>query len=238
MTQVKKVGLMHLILAGAIVVAMLGWGTYASLSTYPNDPSTTVNAALQAVHSEVQILGFNIVPGSEGRYTVFFQTTVPASSTPGSYGSSENAAFGPVLWTTPNSTFSEYQVVYVVFIVEYSIVTNSGAVGPQIYYNGPQGNLAASAFMSTSVSPSSGISILKAPSPGNYTLHLSNTNNQNANFTGTVSFGPSIVTYSRPYLYYGLITIGLAGAFTCTAAYVSWKKYQSTKTRTEGRHDP
>ena len=203
---------------------MVSWAIYAVLWTIPNDQSAIASAALQNERSYADLLPFNVTAGSEARFTVFFQTNIPAGIGTSSYRTGEDWAVGPYSWTPPSATLPQFQVSYALYTLEYKVhPLNGGGIGPSIWYSGPQGNLTTIDIESYQAGAYSE-SAVEVPSPGNYTLHLLTSQSAYVTF-GRMTIGAGSVTYSRPYFYDGLITIALAGAFSVTTLYVSRKKY-------------
>jgi hypothetical protein len=231
---VRRIGWAQLIFATAVVAVMLSWGLFAIFWTSPNEV-TIVQDALYADGNRLTINAFNVTAGSEARFTIFFQTNIPANVSSEGHVDGENVAFGPVPWATPNVTFLRSELEYAVFTLEYTLHNANGGgytQTPTTRYSGPQGNLTASNFYSTFVGEYTA-SAVEAASPGNYTLHFLNKPSTNA--TGRITMGWSRVTHSnsRPYLYDGFMTIGLAGAFSITTVYVSWKRIPPARGSTE-----
>ena len=221
----------HLIFAVAVVVTMLSWAIYAILWTIPNDQSGIVDAALQSEGSFADMLPFNVTAGSEARFTVFFKTTIPAGMGTGSYRTGEDYTVGPMPWTAPRATFTQFEVHYALYTLEYTVhPLNGGGIGPTIWYSGPQGNVTAVDLQSHQVGEYSKVAV-EAPSPGNYTLHFLTSQSAYAAF-GRMTMGASSVTFSRPYYSDGWITIGLTGAFSITTLYVSRKNYSKAESST------
>lgn len=146
-----------------------------------------------------------------------FKTTIPPGTGTGTYGTpnGEGTIESPVLWTMPETTPTSYQVNYAVFIYQFVTQPNAGWL---MWFSGPQGNLTASYTTSTLNriqangayrSSDYQTSLFEVPAPGNYTLNYLNTGMANA--SGIISMGPSLVTFTHPYLYAGLTSITIAG---------------------------
>jgi hypothetical protein len=233
---------MRLILAVAVVAVMLSWGVFAALwtSTSPNGQATIIQDALEGDSNRLDINSMNVTAGSEARFTIFFQTNIPANVPPSGSVDGENEAFGPVPWTAPNVTSSQSELEYAVFTLEFTLRSaNDGGVffNSAYWYSGPRGDVVGANFNGTFGGDYTA-SAIEASSPGNYTLHFLNKPTTNA--TVRITMGWSSVTFfnSRPYFYDGLITIGLAGAFSVTTAYFSWKRILPRKGTTVNPQNP
>ncbi len=183
---------------------MLSWGVFAVVWTFPDDQGGIVSAVLNGEHESAGNGNGTIIrPGFEGQFIMDYQVRIQAgigggtSLPPGGVG----FVFGPVLWTTPSSTISSFEVRYAIFTFEFS---SQLGPAPPLWFSGPLGNLTAS-LVTTKYggTPFGGwfadfqTSIFELSGPGNYTLHYFN--NGSVNATGLVAMGPSSVLFSRPY---------------------------------------
>ena len=208
---------------------MLTWGIYAVFWIYPNDRGSTLNAVLNGELSNTYYRGNGngsiIRPRTEDQFIMIFKTN-PGNGG-GSFISPDGKEFivGPYLWTAPGPTGSTWTVQYAVFTFSFSV-----QLGPSspVWFTGPQGNTTQSLYTSrygglpTSFGETFDTDILELSAPGNYTLHYFNNGSMNA--TGLVAMGPSSVTYSRPYLYPGAITITFAGILATVTVILLRKK--------------
>ncbi len=225
MTRRINTSRIHIFLTLLAIIAMLSWGVFAVVWTFPDDQGGIVSAVLNGEHESAGNGNGTIIrPGFEGQFIMDYQVRIQAgigggtSLPPGGVG----FVFGPVLWTTPSSTISSFEVRYAIFTFEFS---SQLGPAPPLWFSGPLGNLTAS-LVTTKYggTPFGGwfadfqTSIFELSGPGNYTLHYFN--NGSVNATGLVAMGPSSVLFSRPYLYAGVTTIVLALTFSVATGFV------------------
>ena len=244
MSGSTKANSIHLLLSGIVVVTLLTWGSYAVLavSTFPSDQGSITSAALRGVSFASAYTGNGTVirPNSQAQFLMAYQSKVvlnPNQAWPQSYSvpSGEGYGLGPFLATQPSSNFSSFEVRYAIFTFSFGA---PGPLPPQgqpgAWLSGPQGNMSQPTygFSSTAISnfPVPTTWILEIDTAGNYTLHYSNA--QSANATGKVIMGSSSVVFSRsrPYLYVGLTTVGVAATFSVVTGFVSWRRTRPPKT--------
>ena len=212
---------MQLVLTGVAIATMLTWGVYAGLWTFPNDEGSIIQAVLNGEYQSGYYPGPSgngtIIPaGSQAQFIVMYRTQNQGGGGGGSSLLPNGLGWveGPHLWTTPSATPTSLAKYYAIFTI--SFITRTGYSGnATIWFTGPQGNLTSS----YNTSKHGGLdliplrnfntAILEASAAGNYTLHYLN-RNTSANVTGAVVLGPSLVTFTRPYLIPGLVTIAVA----------------------------
>jgi hypothetical protein len=239
LTRRIKTSQIQILLTIVAIVAMLSWGLFAVLWTFPNDQGSIVNAVFNGENGAAAFVGNGngsiIKPSSEAQYIMFYQTVIPVSMGSGTYNvpGGQGFAYGPFLWTTLSSTASSYEERYLIFTFEFS---SQLGPGPLLWFTGPQGNLTASLYTNkyggiNSPRPFGGFQtdIIPASGPGNYTMHYRN--NGPGNLTGIVSMGPSSVVFTRPYLYAGSTTISLAAAFSIVTGLVFRKRVPAGNSR-------
>lgn len=226
------IGQIQSVLTVAAIVAMLTWGVYASLWTFPNDQSTIIQAVLNGEFQTISNPGPTgngtiITPGSEALFIMMYRSQGP----PGMYGGAlylpngHGFVVGPFSSITSSSSPPSYSVNYAVFSFLFDTTFGKPVA---LWFTGPQGNLSQSfatsvkggldAFLPRSSGPSvSGTDIFEISGPGNYTLHF--VNNGSANETGKLAMGPSSVTYSRPYIIPGIATTVLGAGLAVFTTY-------------------
>jgi hypothetical protein len=238
LTRRIKTGQIQVVLILIAVVAMLSWGVFAVLWTFPSDQGGTVNAVLNGENGSSAYIGKGngtvIRPGSEAQYILDYQTVIQAGRGSGTFTPSngQGLIYGPILWTNPSSTLSSFQVMYAVFSFHFS---SQQGIGPLLWFSGPQGNLTQAlgthsygGIDATIPFTSFQTSILEVSGPGNYTLHYFNTGSANA--TGLVAIGPSSVVFTRPYLFAGVTTIVLAVALAVVTGFVLRRRLRQATT--------
>lgn len=221
--RLGKLRWLNLTFALAAVAVMVSWGVYSVLWTPPINEATIVQNALERDVNRINLNPRNVTAESEARYTVLFQTKIPATEAPSTILAGENVAFGPVPWGPANTTFFQADREYAVFELEFTLKGQSYTQNPTIWYSSPQGNITAAEFLSTFVGGYSA-SALEVSSVGNYTLHFLNKPSTNATVKISMGWSPVTYQYSRPYLYQGIATIGLAGTFTIITGYFSSRR--------------
>jgi hypothetical protein len=228
-----KTGQIQILLALIAIVAMLSWGVFAAFWTFPDDQGGQVNAALNGEYAIVSSFGPNgngtaIRSGSEAQFIMDYQTGTPSGSVGGASlpPNGVGLVLGPISWTAPSSTLSAFDVRYAIFTFEFS---SQLGPAPPLWFSGPHGNLTASLFTakyggleSTRPFLAFETRIFEVSGPGNYTLHYLAIGSKNS--TGLVAMGPSSVTFTRPYLYFGVTTIVIAIALSATTAIALRKR--------------
>ena len=224
----------RLVLTGIAIVAMLTWGIFATLWTFPNDQGSVIQAVLNGEYQYGFYRGPSgngtiLTPGSHAQFIIMYRAQNQggggggSSLLPGGLGFVE----GPYLWTTPSTTLTTFGRNYAVFTFSFSSRLGSG--NATLWFTGPQGNLTLSfnteryGGLNIILPTNFDTDILKAPVPGNYTLHYVN-RNTSANVTGRVVMGPSSVTFSRPYFYGGLTTIAVAVGLSIVTGFTQRNK--------------
>jgi hypothetical protein len=232
----------QLAIAGATLIVLLAWGIYSTtlVSTSPSGEGAIVDAVLNGESAAALYTGSGtiITPGSEGQFIVMFRSSVNGNAivVPGTgtylINGHEGLAFGPFLFLPESSnSSSSYHVQYALFSYLQCGGWNKGPIPPQgqpcPWFSGPQGNITRDTYdaPSRNLNPDQLVTaIYRIDSPGNYTLHYFNA--QSTNATGKVIMGYSYVSFSvtRPYLYPGLATIGVAAAFLVATVVLQGRK--------------
>jgi hypothetical protein len=221
-----------LILEGIVVVALLAWGIFAVLSvstlTSPSSPGGIVNAVMRGItvsgtYSTETPGGIKIPPNSEAQFTMIFESNPVYDASKGwpqpyPVTRGEGAGWGPFLPSDPGSSFSS-------FTTRYAIFTFSLKYGAT-WLTGPQGQISSTYNFNT---PPAGNWIVEVDSPGNYTLRFDNSQSGNATGQVSMSYSSVVNTPSRPYLYAGLATIGVAIALPVATQLLSWRKPKTSQ---------
>jgi hypothetical protein len=217
--------LIRRVLEGIVIMTLAGWGANAiltvSTAASPNSPGGTVNAIMRGVYVSSTYSagapGVNpIPPNSEAQFTMIFQANPTYNASGGwpqvySVPRAEGTGWGPFLPSDPGSSSSSFTVRYAIF---------SFSLGGGVYWlTGPQGQLSTTYDFGTT--PPTWI--LEVDAPGNYTLRFDSAQSANATGHVTMSYSSVMFTPSRPYLYAGLGTIGVAAAFSVATGYLSWR---------------
>ena len=154
-------------------------------------------------------------PNSEAQFNMIFQTSPVYDASKGwpqfypafgAYG----IGWGPFLPSDPSSVSSPFTLRYAIFTFLFS-------TGSAFWLTGPAGQIGATYSFAAPVSTW----VVQVGSPGNYTLRLDNGPSENATGQVTMSFSAVTFTPSRPYLYEGIATIGVAVVFFLAIGYVS-----------------
>ena len=230
----RLINSVHLVLVGIAIAALLTWGIFAVLFVSPSDQGGIINAALSGENGWTENFSGNgtlVAPNSDAQYIMFIQDKVPASSVAQFYLlPNGGVAYGPVLWISPSSSASSYEVRYAIFTFSFCGATGClFGIGPQGIerFSGPTGNI--SQWMD--VSHYGGLenrrllphtSIIGIEMVGNYTLHIHNPYSVNA--TVHIAMGLSTVVFSRPYLYPGVTTIAIAAGLAVMTGLASWRR--------------
>jgi hypothetical protein len=216
-----------LTLEGIVVVALLAWGIFAILTvstlTSPSSPGGIVNsvmagATVSSTYSTDTPGAITILPNSEAQFTMIFESNPVYNASKGwpqfyPVTRGEGAGLGPFLPSDPSSSFSSYTLRYAIFTFSLKY----GAT----WLTGPQGQISATYDFNT---PPAGNWIVEVASPGNYTLRFDNSQSGNATGQVSMSYSSVVITPSRPYLYMGLATIGMAVALPVATELASWRK--------------
>ena len=199
-----------------------------STSTSPSSsPGGTVNAVFRGTYAWVTFAlgtprGITIPPNSEAQFTMIFES-IPAYNASNGWpqefpvSGGEGVAVGPYFPSDPSSTLSPYTVRYAVFTCSFC----AGAS----WLTGAQGQISTT----YDISPPIDTWIVEVDSPGNYTLHFQNIGSTNATGQITMSYSLVVFTPSRPYLYPGLATIGVAVALSVATGLVSRRKPEASQ---------
>jgi hypothetical protein len=215
------------VFAAVTIVALLSWGIYGILWTFPNDQGSIINAVETRENPITYCCGNGtIIPhDTEAQFIMIFQTGPLPLGTCGSclLPNGEGWVTGPFPLTASGLAFASFEKFYAVFT--YTFTAQAGPSSP-LWYTGPQGNLSESLYTSHYAglggTSSFETAILEISIPGNYTLHYYNVGPMTA--IGMVIMGPSSVVYSRPYLYPSLATIAIAGVFSIITRFALWRK--------------
>jgi hypothetical protein len=243
-----RINSIRVALQGIVVVALLVVGVYGIVwtQTSPSDQPSVINAILGG---ENNILATGVTNGGDTikagvgfQYILMFKTASATCCNQGPSGytlPTGGSMFGPLAWTSPNDTASSYDRRYAVFTDSFSFQPSPSGCCP-FWFSGPDGNI-SQPFLKTGryggVEQYAGVpggfgwatSIFEVNSPGNYTLHFTNSGAV-GNVTGRVAMGASTVTYSRtqPYLYLGIGATAFAVIFAAVAGLVYRRKPSST----------
>lgn len=207
------------VLIAAAVIGLLTWGVYATLWTFPNDQGSINQAILNGEYQSGYYQGPSgngtiIPPGSQAQFIVWFRTQSNDGRSGGSFLLPNSLGFGdgPYLWA-PGSTLTSFEKDYAIFTISF-LTARNGSGNFSLWFTGPQGNLTSfdagkHGGLDLIAGTIFNTAIVEASTAGNYTLHYLN-RNTSANVTGKVALGPSLVNYTRPYFYAGLVTIIVA----------------------------
>jgi hypothetical protein len=221
----RRINLIRHVLEGIVIVTLVTWGAYAiptvSTSASPSSPGGTVNAVMRGVFvSTTYSAGAPYVnpipPNSEAQFTMIFEANPTYNASKGwpqiySVPRAEGTSWGPFLPSDPSSSSSSFTVRYAIF---------SFSLGAGVYWlTGPQGQLSTTYDLKTT--PPTWV--LEVDAPGNYTLRFDSAQSANATGQVTMSYSSVVFTPSRPYLYAGVATIGIAAAFSVATGYFSWR---------------
>ena len=199
-----------------------------STSTWPSSsPGGIINAILRGtyVYTTYPVgtpQGITIPPNSEAQFTMIFESNPAYDASKGwpqtyPVSGGEDVALGPYLTSDPSSIFSPYTVRYAVF-------TCSFCVGGS-WLTGPQGPIDPT----YSLTAPADTWVEEVDSPSNWTLHQLNQGSTNETGQITMGYSSVVFTPSRPYLYPGLATIGVAVALSVATGLVSRRKPEASQ---------
>ena len=199
-----------------------------STSTSPSSsPGGIVNAifrgsTVSSTYSTEAPGATAIPPNSEAQFTMIFESNPVYDASKGwpqpyPVPRGEGAAWGPFLPSDASSSFSSYTIRYAIFTFSLKY----GA----FWLTGPQGELGATYDFGT---PANNW-IVEVDSPGNYSLRFDNSQSGNATGQVSMSYSSVVITPSRPYLYVGLATIGVAISLPVATQLLSWRKPKTSQ---------
>lgn len=247
LTSWTRTDSINVLLAGILMAALLSGSVLCLLWTYPNDQGNTYNAVLEGWQypaggwQNLYTLGSPnfregpstvlVGPNSTAQYIVGFQANLPSfKSGYLNYSQSQDIYYSGFGWSEPSSAFPSVKQ-YAVFSYSFEAGIEGGPPVryTTVWFTGPQGNLSQTVhtamYGGTDVFHGGlyGTSVVEASNSGNYTLHFYNPF-PSGNLSGVVFMGASSVTFTRPYVYVGIIGTLITASLVILTTILLWRK--------------
>ncbi len=236
------------ILESAILIALVAWGIYG-IVTVTAFPSPSSGEGLVGDILRRVSYSFNINQTIGPNWTALFITIFQARPT---YNASQGwpqsqtyavpghhaTSWGPFLPSDPSSTVSSFERRFAVFTISlrlsgasvWGLFGGPGSNGtfPTTYESPP---FTYSSPLPTQFGSASGLEIVEADGPGNYTLYVNSSNNS----TVKVIMGYSSLTFvpSRPFFYFGVGSLIIGGGYLSAKVFSFWKKPRDKNLKNE-----